>query len=360
MKIARFGSWSLALALAGCAATTVVRKDAAPAPPPGPSALERKLAEHRALQVELRAGQDGVVAAAASYEEKKGAYLLALTTELPGARGVKHASVKTIGTMATERTAVGAELAQSLGALGDALIERARAAETMLTVEGKLWELEATAWGGRTQAASQAQVEVRDFRDAVTALHVAQKAQQASLASLVTHEFEFTATIGEDVHARDVADRQLAELRTDLDGRYATLMDTAKRFDEASDKVHRRLLKGLDAKKHELECNRLRAMLIDRDKAAEAIAASRGKLKEAVLKRAELRSREISHDGEIAALLDGAFKDAASRDTFLIRVRDQRDEASAARLATKNAESALAETRRKLATVEGDLNSLGY
>ena len=349
---------SLLILVAGCATAPVVTHRAAA--PSGPTPLDLKLAEHRALQAELRAGEERVQAAGDTYEQKKGAYLMALATELPSSRGVKQPLVKTIATMASERTAVGVELTASLKMVGDALIERARSEETMLAVEGKLWKVEADAWGGRAQAAAQAQVEVRDLRDAVTALHVAQKAQQASLSSLVTREFEFTASIGDDVHLRDVADRQLAELRADLDDRYVRLMDAAQRFDAAADRIHRRLLKGLDPRLHEQAANQLRALLSDRDQAAAAVAAARGKLKEAVLKRAELRSQEISHDGEIAALLDSAFKDPASRDNFLIRVRDQRDDASAARVATQTAETAFDVTRRKLATVEGDINALGY
>jgi hypothetical protein len=359
--MARARSLLLVLVVAGCAATPAPKKkDPAPPPPtPGPSALQRKLDEHRALQAELGNRQEAFIAADEMFELRKGAYLIALSAELARTRGAKPAAVKTIATMADERNAVATELVASRKAVSDALVERARAAEQMLAVEGRLWELEAEAFGGRTPAAARAEVEVRALRDAVTGLHVAQKGTQAALAALANREFEANATVGEDVHARDVADRQLADLRAEVDQRYAKMIEAARLYDDLSDRVHRRLLKDLPAGKQAL-AGQARALLDERTRAAAAISDARSRLKEAVLKRAELRAREMAHDGEIAALVEGAFKDAAIRDQFLLRVRDKRDEASAARVAAQNAEVALGDVRRRLATVEADITALGY
>ncbi|MSP59453.1 MAG: hypothetical protein EXR72_03760 [Myxococcales bacterium] len=353
---------SLAVALfAGCPAEQQKKPVARAAP--GPSAVDRKLDLHREMQQQLRASHEEFLAKSDLYEEQKGAYLAAVSAELtsPKAR-VKPEAVKAIGAMTTERTQVAADLSASLSLLGEALSTRARAAHAMLSVEAKLWDLEAEGYDGRAAAAACADEEIRILRDTLVSLHVAQKGQQGVLATLVTREFEANATVGEDIHARDVADRQLAEMRTDLDQRYATLLDTARAYDRASDQVHRKLLQGLNKAdaKQQVIADRMGALLRERDAATQAIAAARTQLKEAVLKRAELRSREISHDGEIAAILDGAFKDAALRDAALIRVRSQRDGASEARVATQNAELALAALRRKLATLEGDITALGY
>ncbi len=322
-------------------------------------ALDRKLAEHRALMVELRDKQEAFLAAEVAYEQRKGEYLDALSTGLAGARGVRPVALKTVLTMAGERGAIGSDLEASLRAVGDALLERAAAEGKMLGVEGRLWQEEAEAWGGHAAAGAHVASDVLALRDALTNLHVAQKAQQASLGALVTKEFEFNASIGEDTHARDFADRQLTLLRTDVEGRYDAMIEAAKVYDAASDRVHRRLLKDLPPGKP-LAADRIRALLIDRDAAAATVAAARAKLKEAVVRRAELRQREIAHDGEMAALLDGAFRDGPDRDAFLLRMRDKRDEASAARVATQNAETALGAVRKKMATVEGDITALGY
>jgi len=79
-----------------------------------------------------------------------------------------------------------------------------------------------------------------------------------------------------------------------------------------------------------------------------------------VMRRGEQRARELAHDGEIAAIVDGGFKAPAARDALLAKVRPQRDAASEARVAMQREETALADARKRLATLEADAQSLGY
>ena len=345
------------LALAGCVESAPVTRRA-PAPPPQPSKLDALLGKHRSHSDELRAAQEKFVAAHDGFEQQKAAYLLALSTELAAAK-TKPEALRAVTMMATERTKIATELSNAVRSLGEALLARAEAVREQLTIEGALWDTEAQAAGGRAAAAKLAEPEILELHDAETTLHVAQKGQQSSLAALLEKEFEFTATIGEDVQARDRADRQLTAMRNDLGERYDRLIDVARRCDEASGRVHLKLLQSIPPPEKIL-ADRMRELLARREKATAAIAAARSKLKDAVMRRGEQRARELAHDGEIAAIVDGGFKAPAARDALLAKVRPQRDAASEARVAMQREETALADARKRLATLEADAQSLGY
>ena len=347
---------TVVVAVAGCGGPQTQKKQE-PATT-GPSAIERKLVQHVEWQKELRQAADLYAAAAADYETKKAAHLAALAAEL--GKSKKTAGLgSTVATMGQERSKVADELNASLRQLHDHLLARAKGQSDLMATEAKLLEVEIQAFDGSKSAAARAQLEISQFHDASTAFHVAQKAQQSTLAALVAKEFEFNALVQEDPQAREQADRQLGELRADLEKRYGVLITSSKAYEDAATTVHSHLEKELPPKQAPLGA-RLKELIALRASQAEAVMQSRVALRDAVLKRAEQRSREIAFDGEITAVLYSAFKDPAQRDSFLIRARDPRDAASAAFVAAKNAELSLAEVRRRIVTLEADIASLGY
>jgi hypothetical protein len=320
------------------------------------SPADVKLAQHRKLQDELMAAHERHLGACDSFEKSKESYLQVLQVEIAAAKA-KAGTAQSITSMAEERIRIAKELRAAQKMLDDSLVARAGAAARLLAIEARLWEAEEAAFGGRPAAAARAEQEIKDFRDTETSLHVAQKAQQKTVAQLLEAEFELNATIGEDREARDIADRRLTALRTELQERMTRLIDAARAYDQQSEQIHRKLLKQIA---DQAKTGKVKQLLAEREKAATSVASSRETLKAAMLKRAEDRAREISHDGEIAAVIDKAFRDAKARDELLAKVRPKRDAASEARVAMQKEEAAMGEVRRKLVTVEADIQALGY
>lgn len=349
--VERMSPW-LALAIVACGGGGAEVKSSRPT---GPSAAEVDLEQHKKLQRDLAASHRSHLAACAAFEQSKAEYLKELQSEVSIARA-KPGTAQSLASMTTERIRIAEELRASQQMLDDALLARAGAQSRLLAVEAKLWTIEEEAFGGRARATARAEQEVKSFHDVETALHVAQKGQQNTVGLLAEAEFELNATVGDDVEKRDIADRRLANLREDLTERMGRLIEAAREYDRSAEQIHHRLMKQMDAAR----ADRVKQLLIEREKAATSLSASRETLKAAMIKRAEDRAREISHDGEIAAVVDGAFRDGAARDALLARVRPKRDAASEARVAMQREEVAVGEVRRKLVTLEADIQALGY
>ncbi len=337
-------------------------------PPPAtpraiaPSATAKRLFEqHRALQQELRDGAAKLLEASAAYGRARGKYLTAVLAEL-GVVKAPTTLIRSVTEMADERDRIAADLQRTLQALGDALGARAAAEERFLAAEIGLWDLEVEAYGSHAAAAQRAGDEIKLLRDAETSLHVAQKAQQMTYTELGAREFEAVVAAGEDPHVRDRFDTQLTQLREDLAAKMDRLIAAARAYDEASDKIHRKLLGGFaqlqSADAPSLQ-ERGRVGLDQRDRTAAEIARARAALKAAMVARAEERLREIDHDAEIAAVLERSLKPAV-HDAVVAKVRPARDAASELRMAMHAQEQSLAEVRKKIVKVEADITALGY
>jgi hypothetical protein len=325
--------------------------------PAGPSAAFREaLEKHKQMVTQLETAESQLEQAASQYGRANGKYVTALLQEL-GIAKAPSTSIKLIAEMADERDRIATDLRGSLKAVCEALVRRAQAEETYLIVETALWDLEAQAVGGRTAAARLAEEEVKQLRDAEISLHVAQKAQQQAYIDLLEHEYDATATLAEDLRARDRIDRQLAEQRTTLDQRFAKLIDAAREYDAASGRIHAKLLPQIP-EREKLLVARGKALLAERASAATAIGEARAALKDAILKRAEDRLREIDHDAEIHNVLDGVKPQI--RDAVVAKVVPVKEEAGAQRVEMRNSESFLGDIRKKLVTLEADITALGY
>ncbi len=346
-----------ALVVAGCHGE--VKKEA----DPRIAKRDALLARLKEYQTELDKAHFRFVAVATNYERSKDDYQKKLTRameeEKPSGRQALANLEKNRGQLARmieDRDRVGKDLAKAFDTLIAAEKRRNAAAVTLLQIEGKLWELEERALGGRDKIAAQAGPELTEMRTGGAAVREADKTQDDAGSAVVNKEVEVAALIGTDVHKRDEADQALDKLREQLENALTAYVTALSQYEGAKDRYHKKVL-GL-VKPGQLH-EQIASLLDQRANAAKQLDEAQNVVKLSIVDRAAQTKQRIAFDSEIDRVVEAGLT-VAVKARVMEGLKRETDAIAKGRTDMLTEDNAASAFTRKIAETEAQLNALGY
>jgi hypothetical protein len=329
-----------------------------------------RIKQRDALLLQLRQDQQGLdgshfrfVADATNYERDKDDYQKKLARAMEERKPSGKAALKALeenrgqlARMNADRQRFGDDLAKAFQSLVIAQKKRNAAAVQLLELEGKLWEYEEKAVGGRPELVKRMGGELTEMRTAAVAVREADRARADAQAQLIKKEVEVADQIGTDAAKRDVADTELDGLCESLESAITTYVGTMNVYEAAKDRYHRQvvgLLKAGPAREKILQ-------LIDqRTNAAKLLDESQNVVKTATVDRARQTKGRIDYDSEIDRVVEAGLTKAV-KDTVVAGLKRETDSISKERQQMQQEDTAALNFQRKIAETEAELNRIGY
>jgi hypothetical protein len=323
---------------------------------------DKLLAQLKEHQQELDKAHFRFIAVSTNYERDKDSYqkklTLAMAAKKATGKQLKDLEEKRgqLARMIQDRDRVGEELKKSYEALSAAQKKRNAAAVSLLETEGKLWELEEKAGGGRLALQKKVAGELEEMRKTGDAVRDADKARGDAASAVINKEVEVSGLIGADVQKRDEADQALDKLRDTLEGAVTAYVGAFSIYDSAKDKYHKRVLELLPkGPTHD----KVQQLLDQRTNAAKLFDESQNVVKTATIDRAAQMKQRIAFDSEIDHVVEVGLT-LATKQQVIGELKKETDSIAKGRSDMQTEDNSALAWQRKIAETEADLNKLGY
>jgi hypothetical protein len=344
------------VAVAGC--HSEVKKD-----DPRIAKRDALLAKLKEYQIELDKAHFRFNAVATNYERAKDDYQKKLTRamseqKVSGKKAIENLEKNKgqLASMISDRDRVGVELGKAFEALIAAQKRRNASAVSLLEIEGKLWELEEKATGGRERLQRDAGSQLTERRTAGTGVRETDRAQGDAASSVINKEVEVSALIGADVQKRDEADQALDKLRDALEAAVTSYVGSLSQYEAAKERYHKRVIELVKAGKERDEINKL---LDQRANAAKQLDEAQNVVKTAILERAAQTKQRIAFDSEIDHVVEAGLT-AAVKEQVIKGLKKETDAIAKGRTDMQTEDNAASSFQKKIAETEAELNALGY
>ena len=316
---------------------------------------------------EYQQGLDGshfrFVADATNYERDKDDYQKKLMRAMEERKPSGKAAIKALeenrgqlARMNADRQRFGDDLAKAFQSLVIAQKKRNAAAVQLLEVEGKLWEIEEKALGGRAELAKKVGGELTEMRTAAVAVREADRARADAEALLIKKEVEVGDQIGTDAAKRDVADTELDQLCDGLETAITAYVGAMNVYEAAKDRYHHSVLALIKAGAWH---DKIQQLIDQRTNAAKLLDDAQNVVKSATVDRARQTKGRIDYDSEIDRVVEAGLTKAV-KDTVVAGLKKETDSIAKERSQMQQEDSTALNFQRKIAETEAELNRIGY
>ena len=344
----------------GCGAGTKQTK--ATAVDPRVQKRDQQLAKLREYQGELDRSHFRYTAHATNYERSKDDYqkklTLAMAAKKASGRQLRDLEDKRgqLSRMIADRDRVGAELNKSFETLIAAQKRRNASALALLELEGKLWELEEKAVGGRDKLAAAVAADLAEVRTAAGQVADAARTTEDAEQAVVNKEVEVAALIGTDVQKRDEADQALDKLRETLEAAATAHVGSLSTYETAKIKYHAKVIALI---KPGPDRDQVQVLLDRRQNAAKQLEEAQSIVKTATVDRAAQMKQRIAYDSEIDRVVEAGLS-TATKQSVLASLKKETDAIVKGRADMQQEDTVEIGLQRKIAEAEAELNRLGY